>query len=86
MGIKWYRIENLGGGTMAYFGGFDNGLYFSGNEEALNLLKKCDMDIYMSEEEYSEEKTNKFYEENLLAQFEPYTEFFKEITKAINFD
>lgn len=85
MKIKWYKIENLGGGTMAYFGGFENGLYFSGNEEALNLLKKCDKDIYMGDIEYTQEETNKFYEENLLAQFEPFTEFFKEVTNKINF-
>ena len=85
MKIKAYTIENLGGGTMAYFGEFTNGKFFSGNEDALNLLEKSDKHFYMGDVEYTEEEMQEFYKQNMIEQFEPFTEFFKEITNEINF-
>ena len=39
--IKSYHIENMGGGTLAYFGQFKNGLYFAGNEtDIFNIFIK----------------------------------------------
>lgn len=85
MEIKWFRIENLGGGTMAYFGEFEDGTFFSGNEEALNWLKKCDMHFYMGDVDYEEEEMQAFYKENMIHQFDPDTKTFKDVTWKIDF-
>lgn len=58
--VKNYSIENMGGGCLAYFGEFKNGLFFSGNEEVLNISKKSDKFLYLSNENVDFEK---FYNE-----------------------
>ena len=83
--VKSYIIENLGGGTLAYFGELENGLYFSGNEYGTTILKASDRFLYMGEKEYTEEETQAFYKENTLYNFDQFTEQHESIVKAINF-
>ena len=41
--VKSYHVENMGGGTMAIFGQLEDGRYFAGNEDGLNLY---DIDVW----------------------------------------
>lgn len=41
--VKSYHVENMGGGTMAIFGQLEDGKYFAGNEDGLNLY---DIDVW----------------------------------------
>lgn len=80
--VKSYHVENMGGGTMAIFGQLEDGRYFAGNEEGLNLY---DIDVWpyyekdTSEEEFQQlEKDhnigsidsidNKFEYEKIISQ------------------
>lgn len=80
--VKSYHVENMGGGTMAIFGQFEDGRYFAGNEDGLNLY---DIDVWpyhekdTSEEEFQQlEKDhnigsidsigNKFEYEKIISQ------------------
>lgn len=85
MEIKSYSIENLGGGTMAFFGEFENGTFFSGNENGLNILKESDKFLYMGNKEYTDKEMDKFYEKNHIKKCENTTEIYKKVIKEINF-
>lgn len=85
MEIKSYSIEDLGGGTMAFFGEFKDGTFFSGNEEGLNTFKKSDKFLYMGDVEYSDEEMTEFYNENLIETYGNETELHKKVIKEINF-
>lgn len=80
--VKSYHVENMGGGTMAIFGQLEDGRYFAGNEDGLNLY---DIDVWpyyekdTSEEEFQQlEKDhnigsidsidNKFEYEKIISQ------------------
>lgn len=80
--VKSHHVENMGGGTMAIFGQLEDGRYFAGNEEGLNLY---DIDVWpyyekdTSEEEFQQlEKDhnigsidsidNKFEYEKIISQ------------------
>ena len=40
---------------------------------------------YMGDVEFSENEVNQFYKENLIEQFESFTEFYRDIVNKINF-
>lgn len=84
MDIKWYRIENMGGGTMAFFGQFENGLYFCGNEHGMTVTSENAYEV-MCVENSDEKDIDKWFEEKTIKTYDECNELFIEVTKEINF-
>ncbi len=84
MDIKWYKIENMGGNTMAFFGEFNNGLYFCGNENGLNILKSNAHEIMCSENSENIDIDN-WFDVNIITSYEEDSELYNEIVNTIKF-
>lgn len=84
MDIKWYKIEDMGGHTMAFFGEFNNGLFFCGNEDAMNITKTNAHEI-MCYENNEEVDIDNWFVENIIKTYDNDSELYNEVVNSINF-
>ena len=82
--IKSYHIENMGGGTLAYFGQFKNGLYFAGNETGFETYTINVWQKYYSCVEITD-KIEKEMESYLVKIYDENNKISQRVMKEINF-
>lgn len=80
--VKSYHSENMGGGTMAIFGQLENGKYFAGNEEGVQLYDIDVWPFYLNDEEADWEKIDAEHNKGSL---EGDTKEYYELIKQTNF-
>lgn len=80
--VKSYHSENMGGGTMAIFGQLENGKYFAGNEEGVQLYDIDVWPFYLNDEEVDWEKIDAEHNKGSL---EGDTKEYYELIKQTNF-
>lgn len=80
--IKTYHIEDMGGHTMALFGQFENGNYFAGNEDGINIYDEDVWPYYENDEDIDWIKYNNSH---LIGDINPDIDTFNNIMRYTNF-